>query len=135
MASLNKVTLIGNLGRDPEIRYMPDGTPVASVSLATSEVWKDRDGERQESTEWHRLVFFRGLAKVIEEYLVKGSTIYVEGKLKTRKWQDKEGKDQSSTEIHVRELLMLGGKRKNEGSEGPAGQRFQDDLGDDDVPY
>lgn len=135
MASLNKVTLIGNLGRDPELRYMPDGNPVANANLATSEVWKDKDGDRQEATEWHRLVFFRGLAKVVDEYLVKGSTIYVEGKLKTRKWQDKDGKDQYTTEIHVRELLMLGGKRKDEGAESPAGQRFQDDLSEDDVPF
>ena len=132
MPSLNRATLIGNLGRDPEMRYMPDGTPVATISLATTEAWKDKEtGEQHEATEWHRVVFFRGLAKVVGEYLVKGGLIHVEGKLTTRKWTDKDGVERYSTEIHARDLLMLGGPK------GPAGERHSDDkggTGDNDVP-
>lgn len=120
MASLNKVQLIGNLGRDPEVRYAPDGTAFATLSLATSERWKDKEtGESRESTEWHRVVFSGKLAEIAGEYLIKGSSIYIEGKIKTRKWQDKDGKDQYSTEIRSDHMVMLGGARKEsqEGSE------------------
>lgn len=120
MASLNKVQLIGNLGRDPEVRYAPDGTAFATLSLATSERWKDKEtGEPRESTEWHRVVFSGKLAEIAGEYLIKGSAIYVEGKLKTRKYQDKDGKDQYTTEIRCDQMKMLGGARKEsqEGSD------------------
>lgn len=140
MASKNRVNLLGNLGRDPELRYTPKGTPVASVSLATSERWTDKEGERQESTEWHRVMFFGELAKVAAEYLVKGSTIDVEGKLRTRKWTDKEGVERYSTEVVVRDLVMLGGKRKEGAPEGkaPAASGASDDgpyIPDDDIPF
>lgn len=110
MASVNKVILLGNLGKDPETRYMTNGEAVTNCSIATSESWKDKSGEKQVKTEWHNLTFYRKLAEIAGEYLKKGSTIYVEGKLQTRKWQDKEGKDRYTTEIIVHELTMLGGK-------------------------
>lgn len=110
-ASVNKVTIIGNLGRDPELRHMPNGTAVCAVSIATSRNWKDKtSGERQEETEWHRVVFFDRLAEVAGEYLKKGSSIYIEGRLKTRKWE-KDGVDHYATEIIVTELTMLGDRR------------------------
>lgn len=112
--SVNKVILVGRLGKDPETRYMTSGEAVTTVTLATSENWRDKSGEKQEKTEWHNLVFYnRGaykLAEIAGEYLKKGSQIYVEGKLQTRKWQDKEGKDKYTTEIIVNEMQMLGGK-------------------------
>ena len=109
--SVNKVILIGRLGKDPETRYMTNGEAVTNVGLATSETWKDKSGEKQEKTEWHNLVFYRRLAEVAGEYLKKGSQIYVEGKIQTRKWQDKEtGKDRYTTEIIVNEMKMLGSK-------------------------
>lgn len=105
---INKVILIGNLGADPEVRYMPNGGAVANVSLATSESWKDKNtGEQQDKTEWHRVVFFRRLAEIVGEYLKKGSKVYIEGKLQTRKWQDKEGNDRYTTEIVANEMQML----------------------------
>ncbi len=108
---LNKVTLIGNLGADPEVRYMPTGDAVANITLATSMRWKDRQtGERKESTEWHRVVFFRRLAEIAGEYLKKGSQVYVEGHLRTRKWQDQAGLDRYTTEIVADELHMLGSR-------------------------
>ena len=108
--SVNKVILIGHLGKDPEVRYMPNGEAVANVSIATSENWKDKSGEKQEKTEWHNLVFYKRLAEIVGEYLKKGSQIYVEGRLQTRKWQTKEGQDRYTTEIIVNEMKMLGGK-------------------------
>jgi single-strand DNA-binding protein len=111
MASVNKVILIGNLGRDPETRYMPNGEAVTNVNLATTETWKDRaSGERQEKTEWHRVTFYRRLAEIAGEYLKKGSQVYVEGRLETRKWTDKEGKDRYTTEIIANEMRMLGSR-------------------------
>ena len=108
MASLNRVMLIGHLGADPEVRFFNDGMPVATVNLATSETWKDKiTGERQEKTEWHRLVFFRRIAEIAGQYLRKGSQIYVEGKLQTRKWQDAQGGDRYTTEIVVGDMKML----------------------------
>ena len=106
---LNKVQLIGNLGNDPEIRYMPNGNAVANLSIATSESWKDQQGQQQERTEWHRVTMYRRLAEVAGEYLKKGDQIYVEGKLQTRKWQDQQGQDRYTTEIIVSEMQMLGG--------------------------
>src|SRR4030066_2287557 len=108
--SVNKVILIGRLGKDPETRYMTSGEAVTNCTLATSENWKDKSGEKQEKTEWPNLVFSRRLAEIAGEYLKKGSQIFVEGKLQTRKWQDKEGKDRYTTEIVVNEMTMLGGK-------------------------
>ncbi len=105
---INKVILIGNLGGDPEVRYMPNGGAVANVTLATSESWKDKQtGEQQERTEWHRVVFYRRLAEIVGEYLKKGSKIYVEGRLQTRKWQDRDGNDRYTTEIVANEMQML----------------------------
>jgi single-strand DNA-binding protein len=105
---VNKVILIGNLGQDPEVRYMPNGNAVANVTLATSESWKDKNsGEQQERTEWHRVVFFRRLAEIVGEYLKKGSKVYVEGRLQTRKWQDQNGNDRYTTEIVADNMQML----------------------------
>ncbi|MFZ2300629.1 MAG: single-stranded DNA-binding protein [Gallionella sp.] len=114
--SVNKVILIGHLGKDPEVRYMPNGEAVANVSIATSENWKDKSGEKQEKTEWHNLVFYKRLAEIVGEYLKKGSQIYVEGRLQTRKWQTKEGQDRYTTEIVVNEMKMLGGKSSGSNS-------------------
>jgi len=114
--SVNKVILIGRLGKDPETRYMTNGEAVTNATLATSENWKDKSGEKQEKTEWHNLVFYRRLAEIAGEYLKKGSQIYVEGKLQTRKWQTKEGQDRYTTEIVVNEMTMLGGKSSGSGS-------------------
>ena len=108
--SVNKAILVGRLGKDPETRYMTSGEAVTNATLATSETWKDKDGEKQEKTEWHNLTFYRKLAEIAGEYLKKGSLIYVEGKIQTRKWQDKEGKDRYTTEIIVNQMQMLGGK-------------------------
>lgn len=111
MASVNKVILIGNLGRDPETRYMPNGEAVTNITLATTESWKDRtSGERQEKTEWHRVTFYRRLAEIAGEYLKKGSQVFIEGRLETRKWTDKEGKDRYTTEIIASEMKMLGSR-------------------------
>jgi single-strand DNA-binding protein len=115
---VNKVILVGNLGKDPEIRYSPNGGAVANITIATSESWKDKvSGEKQEKTEWHRVVFFGRLAEIAGEYLKKGAQIYVEGRLQTRKWQDKEGKDRYTTEIVANEMQMLGSR---EGRGAPA---------------
>ena len=111
MASVNKVILIGNLGRDPETRYLPSGDAVTNISIATSEKWKDKSGEQQEHTEWHRIAFFGKLAEIAGEYLKKGSPVYVEGRIRTRKWQDKEsGQDKYSTEIVADRMQLLGSR-------------------------
>ncbi|MEC8749325.1 MAG: single-stranded DNA-binding protein, partial [Pseudomonadota bacterium] len=126
---VNKVILVGNLGNDPEVRYMPNGNAVANLSLATSESWKDQQGQVQERTEWHRLTMYRRLAEIAGEYLKKGSQIYVEGKLQTRKWQDQQGQDRYTTEIIVDQMQMLGG-RGGEGGGGNGGyQRPQNNQG------
>lgn len=123
MASVNKVILIGNLGRDPEVRYTPSGAAVCNISLATTRNWKSKDGgERQEETEWHRVVLYDRLAEIAGEYLKKGRPVYIEGRLKTRKWQDKEGKDTYTTEIIADQMQLLGGR---EGGGGGGG----DDMG------
>lgn len=108
--SVNKVILVGRLGKDPETRYMTNGEAVTNATLATSENWKDKNGEKQEKTEWHNLVFYRRLAEIAGEYLKKGAQIYVEGKLQTRKWQTKEGQDRYTTEIIADQMQMLGSK-------------------------
>ncbi|MGR8918084.1 MAG: single-stranded DNA-binding protein [Gammaproteobacteria bacterium] len=119
---LNKVMLIGNLGADPEVRYTGSGSAVANVRLATAEAWRDREsGEQQERTEWHRVVFFGRLAEIVSEYLKKGSQVYVEGRLQTRKWQDRDGNDRYTTEIVANEMQMLGGRGSGAGSGAPGG--------------
>ncbi len=110
MASLNKVLLIGNLGADPEIRYMPSGDAIANLRIATTDTWKDKGGEKQERTEWHRVALFGKLAEIAGEYLKKGSAVYIEGRIQTRKWQDKEGQERYTTEIVANEMKMLGGR-------------------------
>jgi single-strand DNA-binding protein len=123
MASVNKVILIGNLGRDPEVRYAPSGAAICNVTIATSRQWKDKtSGERQEETEWHRVVFYDRLAEIAGEYLKKGRPVYVEGRLKTRKWTDKDGVEKYTTEIVAAEMQLLGGR---EGGGGAGG----DDMG------
>jgi single-strand DNA-binding protein len=123
MASINKVIIIGNLGRDPEVRYTPSGAAVCNISVATTRNWKNRDsGERQEETEWHRVVLYDRLAEIAGEYLKKGRPVYIEGRLKTRKWQDKDGRDNYTTEIVADTMQLLGGR---EGAGGGAG----DDAG------
>ena len=119
MASVNKVILIGNLGRDPEVRYTPSGAAVCNVSIATTRNWKSREGgERQEETEWHRVVFYDRLAEIAGEYLKKGRPVYVEGRLKTRKWTDKEGKEQYTTEIIAEQMQLLGSRESGGGGGG-----------------
>ncbi len=133
MASVNKVILIGNVGKDPEVRYNPSGGAWCTLSLATTRNWKNREtGERQEETEWHRVVFNDRLAEIVGEYVKKGRPLYVEGRLKTRKWQDKEGRDTYTTEIIAQEMQLLGGREgMGGGDEGGGGgySRGGDDMG------
>lgn len=110
MASLNQCNFIGHLGKDPEVRYLPNGDPVANFSIACSETWKDKSGEKQEKTEWVRISAFGKLAEIIGQYLVKGSQVFISGKMQTRKWQNKEGQDRYTTEIVANEMKMLGGR-------------------------
>ena len=155
MASLNKVILIGHLGADPDMRYLPDGTPVASLRVATTETWKDKNtGERREQTEWHRVSLFRALADIAGRFLKKGAQVYVEGRLRTRKWTDPSGADHYTTEIAVDELKMLGRRPEGMGAganDGPATDPAParsgltppprepvaagGDFGDDDIPF
>lgn len=148
---VNKVILIGNLGKDPDVRYMPNGNAVANITIATSESWKDKNtGEMQERTEWHRVVFFRRLAEVVGEYVKKGSKIYVEGRLQTRKWQDQGGQDRYTTEIVADNMQMLDSRGSGGGGGGsfgggaqapaapqsaPAAAPMPDDGFDDDIPF
>lgn len=132
MASLNKVMLIGNLGRDPEVRYMLSGDAMATVTLATTDNWKDKaSGEKQERTEWHRVVFFGRQAEVVSQYLKKGSSIYVEGSLTTRKWADKDGNERYTTEIRADKMQMLGGRG---GNAGPNIESVDDGYGEPAMP-
>lgn len=149
MASVNKVILIGNLGADPETRYMPSGDAVTNIRLATTDRWKDKaSGEMKEATEWHRIAFFGRLAEIAGEYLKKGSPVYVEGRIRTRKWQDKDGQDRYSTEIVADAMQLLGGRsgagepRPERDAEGggprPAAKKAPaGGLGemDDDIPF
>ena len=145
---INKVILIGNLGQDPEVRYMPNGGAVCNITVATSETWKDKNsGEQQEKTEWHRVVMFRRLAEIAGEYLKKGSKVYLEGKLQTRKWQDQQGQDRYTTEVVADEMQMLdsrggsaeyaGGSRAAAPQQNqPAAQNTPVDNGfEDDIPF
>ena len=120
MAGVNKVILVGNLGKDPEVRHLENGASVANFSIATSETYKDKNGNRQEQTEWHNVVLWRGLAQIAEKYLRKGSQIYVEGKLRTRSWQDKDGNTRYTTEVVGDQMTMLGGRSSGGGNEAPA---------------
>ena len=129
MASVNKVIIIGNLGRDPEIRYMPSGDAVANITVATTDKWKDKQsGETREATEWHRISFFGRQAEVVGQYLKKGSQVYVEGSLRTRKWTDQSGQEKYSTEIRADSMQMLGG-RQGGGGGGASSQAGPDDGG------
>src|SRR5580765_2833637 len=121
MASVNKVIIIGNLGRNPETRYMHDGGAITNISVATTDKWKDKSGEMQEKTEWHRVAFFGRLAEIAGEYLKKGSQVYVEGRLQTRKWQDKDGADKYTTEIVANVMQMLGSRQGMGGGDRDAG--------------
>lgn len=146
MRGVNKVILIGHLGKDPESRYLPSGGAVANVTLATSESWKDKEsGEQKERTEWHNLVFYGRLAEIAAQYLKKGAPVYVEGSIRTRKWQDKEGKDRYTTEIIAGEMQMLG--QKSASAEGgshsarpaqpaaPATAGADKNFEEDDIPF
>ena len=145
MASVNKVILVGNLGADPETRFMPNGDAVANIRLATTESWKDKaSGEKKEITEWHRVVLYRKLGEIAGQYLKKGSAVYIEGRIRTRKWQDKEGQERYTTEIEANEMQMLGGKSDRSESapsqpkqaprnaQGAQGGAFEDD---DQIPF
>ena len=150
---INKVILIGNLGNDPDVRYTSGGSPIANVNLATSDAWRDKEtGDMQERTEWHRVVFFSRLAEIVSEYLRKGSKIYVEGRLQTRKWQDRDGNDRYTTEVVANEMQMLDGRtaprepvpaaapaRKPAGANAPVPQANTTGDGgefvDDDIPF
>ncbi len=147
---VNKVILIGNLGQDPEVRYMPNGNAVTTISIATSESWKDREtGEQQERTEWHRVVFFNRLAEIAGEYLKKGSKVFIEGSIRTRKWQDKSGNDRYTTEVVAAEMQMLdsrgagassgapqgGFTKKEEAAPAAAQAPVSNEQFDDDIPF
>ena len=149
MASVNKVILIGNLGKDPEVRYMPSGEAITNINIATTDNWKDKNGEKQERTEWHRIAFFGKLAEIAGEYLKKGNPVYIEGRLQTRKWQDKEGKERYTTEIVAEKMQMLGSRGGGSdtpysadsaprANPAPAGQKSSggdfNDF-DDDIPF
>ena len=128
---INKVILVGNLGRDPEVKYMPSGSAVTNITVATSESWKDKQtGEQQERTEWHRVVFFNRLAEIAGEYLRKGSQVYIEGSLRTRKWQGQDGQDRYTTEIVANEMQMLGGKDGGGAKAAAQYEAYQDPYGE-----
>ncbi len=130
---INKVIIVGNLGNEPETKQLPSGGTVTNISVATSESWKDKNtGEKQERTEWHRIVFFNRLAEIAGEYLSKGSKVYVEGALRTRKWQDNQGQDRYTTEIVGSEMQMLDSKGASQGSPAPA---QEEGFAEDDIPF
>jgi len=139
MAGINKVILIGNLGRDPEVRYTPNGVAIANFSIATSEEWKDKDtGEKQERTEWHRIVAWRRLGEICGEYLHKGSQVYIEGRLQTREWEDRDGNKRYTTEIVAQNMQMLG-RPSREGKAESQEERYPTEdpisIPDDDIPF
>ena len=138
MRGVNKVIVVGNLGQDPDTRYMPSGSAVTNISIATSEKWKDKQtGEPRERTEWHKVSMFGRLAEIAAEYLRKGSQVYIEGKLQTDKWQDKDGNDRYTTKIIANEMQMLGGKMASKSVENRVASQSQpnsDDF-DDDIPF
>lgn len=120
MSSVNKALIVGHLGKDPEMRYLPNGDAVANFSVATTEQWKDKEGNKQEAVEWHRISFFGKTAEVCGKYLKKGSLVYIEGSIHTRKWKDKEGQDRYTTEIRGDRMQMLGGKSEGDSAERPS---------------
>ena len=134
MAGINKAILVGKLGKDPEVRYLDNGVAVANFSLATTENYKNKDGERVSQTEWHNIVLWRGLAEVAEKYLKKGASVYIEGKIKTRKWEDKDGNPRYNTEILADNMTMLGGKKDSrENPINPSHETASDKA--DDLPF
>jgi single-strand DNA-binding protein len=138
MASVNKVILIGNLGRDPEIRFTASGAPVCNFSLATNEQWKDKNGQKQERTEWHRIVVWGKQAEICKEYLAKGRQVYVEGNLQTREWNDREGNKRTTTEIRAARIQLLGrpdGTRGEAAGEPPGGAEPDTEYSDNDIPF
>jgi len=150
MSSLNKVMLIGRLGKDPEIRYTPDGSPVANFSLATSEFWTDKSGTRQERTEWHNIVAWSKLADLSKRYLAKGRQVYIEGRLRTREWDDKDGNKRRTTEIVANQMVLLGSRPEgmeaggaptqrsapaSDTSQAPAAGLADVEITDDDIPF
>jgi len=132
---MNKTMIIGNLGQDPEVRYTQDGVAVATMSIATTERWKDKDGNKQEHTEWHRVVAWRKLGEICGDYLHKGDKVYIEGKLQTRKWQDQNGNDRYTTEIIARELEMLGGRQENADNADSTPPNGEEPPTPEDVPF
>lgn len=134
MSDLNKVMIIGRLGKDPETRYMPNGKAVANFSIATSEKWT-KDGEKHERTEWHNIVAFDKLGEIVGKYLTKGSQVFIEGKLQTRKWQDKEGNDRYSTEIVASQMQMLGSRPQQDRAPSPSPAPAVADDFDDSIPF
>lgn len=135
MASLNKVILIGNLGNDPETRYTTAGDAVTSISLATTDEWRDKgSGEKRQSTEWHKVVFFKRLAEIVGQHLRKGSQVYVEGRIKTKKWTDKDGIERYMTQVEATEMKMLGKRERDDDATQPQSTRTVSDL-DDDIPF
>ena len=137
MSGINKVIIVGNLGNDPESKSLPSGSAVTNITVATSETWKDKTtGEKKEKTEWHRVVFFNRLAEIAAEYLRKGSKVYIEGSLETRKWQDKDGQDRYTTEIKGKELQMLDSRSEGKPAREPAKQQESEPYGfDQDIPF
>lgn len=137
MPNLNRVTLIGHLGRDPEVRYMPNGDAVCNFSIATTRKWKSKEGEKKEDTQWTSISSFGKLAEIAGKYLNKGAPVYVEGWLRTRKWQDKNGQDRYTTEVVMEQMQLLGEKRRQEeeSAPSPAPQSGATSYDDDDVPF
>ena len=139
MAGVNKVILVGNLGKDPEVRYLDSGVAVANFSLATTENYKNKQGEKVSQTEWHNIVLWRGLAEVAEKWLKKGSSVYIEGKIRTNKWEDKEGKTRYNTEILVDNMTMLGNKTNSDDSDKNNSKSISEKKsvndGNDDLPF
>jgi single-strand DNA-binding protein len=136
MASVNKAIILGNLGKDPEVRFLPNGDAVCNFSIATTESWKDKNGQKNDKTEWHNIVLFRKLAEIAGEYLKKGRPVYIEGRLQTRKWQDKEGADRYTTEIVADTMQMLGSRDEaREALSAPAEAPTNFDDMKDDVPF
>jgi single-strand DNA-binding protein len=134
MAGVNKVILVGNLGKDPEVKYLDNGVAVANFSLATTEKYKNKEGEKVSQTEWHNIVLWRGLAEVAEKYLKKGASVYIEGKIKTRKWEDKDGNTRYNTEILADNMTMLGGKKDSQENPINPPQETSSDKADD-LPF
>lgn len=134
MASINKVIIIGNLGKAPETRYMPNGDAVTNITVATTDSWKDKNGQKQEKTEWHRITLYRKLGEIAGEYLKKGSSAYFEGRLETRKWTDKAGVDRYTTEIIATDMRMLSSKAGQQSGDADTSD-MQDDMEKDDIPF